>query len=453
MTGRLSMRTNFAWVAGSSILFQGCQWLIVASLAHMSGSATVGRFAFALAVTAPPFLLANLSLRVVLATDARSQFRFVDYLALRLCCLLLTVVGILAGALLACRSRSEAMLITAVAAAKTCDSVSDIVYGLLQKYEKMDRIAVSRVAQGTLQFLAFFAAYRVSESLLVAVAAWGAMSAAITLSYDLRSIRMIVGRWPQEMVRGDGPDRLGTRMGRLLRLSAPLAGTAVLGALIGNVPIYVLNHWQSANEVGVFSAQMRLVMALGLAFAALMDVVTPRLASYHAQAPAEFLRLLRTMLLIGVGNAVLGLVGAVFAGGGILRVLYGPEYAEPGVFVILVGGMGVNLLAVVLASTLAAARIYTAQFWAGLVQFAVTVGLLVGLVPRMGVSGAATAFIAGLGCYAGVLALCVRRLLRSLSDAAGQAEPVSLRDLQIPLPRAGHPDPATIRREPGQTPG
>ena len=44
----------------------------------------VGQFALALAVTGPVIMFFNLELRAVQATDAQGQYRFHDYLSLRL---------------------------------------------------------------------------------------------------------------------------------------------------------------------------------------------------------------------------------------------------------------------------------------------------------------------------------------------------------------------------------
>ncbi len=54
----------------------------------------VGQFALGLAIAAPVVMFTNLQLRGVLATDARNEYRFGDYLALRLCATLLAMLTI-----------------------------------------------------------------------------------------------------------------------------------------------------------------------------------------------------------------------------------------------------------------------------------------------------------------------------------------------------------------------
>src|SRR4051794_13503685 len=79
-----SLRFNFGWTFVGYSVYSLCQWGMVSILAKAGGAATVGQFALALAVSAPIFMFTNLQLRAVQATDARSEYRFSDYVGLRI---------------------------------------------------------------------------------------------------------------------------------------------------------------------------------------------------------------------------------------------------------------------------------------------------------------------------------------------------------------------------------
>jgi hypothetical protein len=81
---RLTLRVNFVWTLTGNVFYAACQWGILVVLAKLGTSQMVGEFALALAITAPVVIGAGLSLRGIQATDARSQYRFGDYLLLRL---------------------------------------------------------------------------------------------------------------------------------------------------------------------------------------------------------------------------------------------------------------------------------------------------------------------------------------------------------------------------------
>src|SRR5215203_1463425 len=91
----LTLRRNFSWSFAGNVLYAAAQWGMLAILAKMGSPEMVGQFALGLAVTAPVIMFTNLNLEAVQATDARHQYRFGDYLALRLVGSTLALVVIL----------------------------------------------------------------------------------------------------------------------------------------------------------------------------------------------------------------------------------------------------------------------------------------------------------------------------------------------------------------------
>ena len=66
-----SLRSNVVWTLIGSLTYALCQWVMLSVLAKWGSPALVGEFALGLAVTAPVFMLTNLQLRAIQATDAR----------------------------------------------------------------------------------------------------------------------------------------------------------------------------------------------------------------------------------------------------------------------------------------------------------------------------------------------------------------------------------------------
>jgi hypothetical protein len=81
---RLPLRENFAWTLASNAIYAASQWAMLVAITKLGAPAMVGQFALGLAVAAPVFMLTNLQLRVVLATDAYNQYRHGHYLAPRM---------------------------------------------------------------------------------------------------------------------------------------------------------------------------------------------------------------------------------------------------------------------------------------------------------------------------------------------------------------------------------
>ena len=95
--------------------YAACQCAVLIVIAKLASAEAVGRFALALAVTAPLMIAASLQLRVVQATDARGDYPFAAYLGLRLAATALALVAVLAVALAAGYPREMVGLILVVA--------------------------------------------------------------------------------------------------------------------------------------------------------------------------------------------------------------------------------------------------------------------------------------------------------------------------------------------------
>src|SRR5438309_8737791 len=146
----LSLRVNFAWTLAGTVVYAACQWGVLVVLAKLCSPEEVGNFALAIAVTSPIFLLSNLQLRSIQATDARREVRFSDYLGVRAAGTTVSCAISLGIALLGNFPPSARAVIVTVALAKAVESFCDVLYGLFQQHERMDCIAISLFARGLL---------------------------------------------------------------------------------------------------------------------------------------------------------------------------------------------------------------------------------------------------------------------------------------------------------------
>jgi O-antigen/teichoic acid export membrane protein len=358
-------------------------------LAKLGTVEMTGQFALGLAVGAPVFLLTNLSLRSLLATDVRSEHRFGDYLALRL----VTVgVGLAAIVVLLGVSgyRQETRLVCLlVAVAKAIEAVSDVLHGLMQRHERMDLLAGSIVLRGALSLGALAAGLLLTGSLVWALLLLSAAWILVLLAYDVpRSRRVLAGALRPRWHRGD--------LGRLTRLSLPLGITAMLISLTATIPRYFVERYRGEDELGIFVAMVSLIVVGGTAVNAIGQSVSPRLAG--AYAAGEHTRAARLLVGLVTVGLLLGGAGAVVAlawGGEILAWLYRAEYARHAeVLVWIMAAAAASYGASFLGHAMTAARLLRVQMplFAGVAAVALVASAV--LVPGGGLRGAAQAILA-----------------------------------------------------------
>lgn len=351
------LRKTFAWTLVGNTVYAGCQWGMVACLAKMGTTIAVGQFALAFAITAPVFMLTNLFLRGVQATDARSEFQFCDYFTLRSIGTIAALLAIATALIAGHYDATAALIILLVAMAKAVESFTDIIAGLLQKRERLDQVAISMMWKGVVSLLAFAITYLYSRNLAAASLSLVLSWLTVFLVYDLHLARRAVANY--DSFFSWNRDTLL----HLARLAAPVGIVTALTSLNFNIPRYFLERYRGASELGVFAALAYAVVVLGLIVNALGQASIVRLSRCFADGRVDlYARLIARMSFIGIGTALAGMLCALLVGRTALRVLYGPEYADDlRLLLLLIGTAGVSSVASFLSFGMTAARRFNAQ--------------------------------------------------------------------------------------------
>ena len=286
----LSLRSNFAWSFTGNVIYMASQWAMLAVLAKLGSPETVGQFALGLAVTAPIILFTNLQLRAVIATDARNENTFSDYFTLRIATTIFSIFIILGLVFISDYSRQTALVILVIGIAKVFESLSDIVYGLLQQNEQMARIAWSMMIRGPLSLLIMAVCMFIWGNILIAVIGLAFVWLMVFLFYDMHSVPWLQKRIHEPINLQISWD--GTTQRRLIRLAFPLGLTAMLASLNTNIPRYLLENYFGEGMLGLFTAMAYLLVAGNAVVGALGQSASPRLAKYFAARSQSLPKLL-----------------------------------------------------------------------------------------------------------------------------------------------------------------
>ena len=385
-----SIRSNSLWNVVGNGVYAACQWALVVVLAKLSSPETVGAFALGVAIAVPTVMLTNLQLRAVQATDAVDDFSFGSYVGLRLTCGAVAFLFIVVVSLLFVDPRYTVVVIL-IGVGRLVESISDVLYGLMQKRERMEMIAKSLIVRAPLGLALFAGGYALSARLDVALAGYIVGSTLGLVLLDIPFSRKLTAEGQRWVVF----EKDATL--RLLKLSFPLGVVVMLVALNQHVPRYAIAGGVGDFGLGVFTAVVYLALAAAPLVNALCQAVTPRLARAYADGDVAFVRSTLVKLLgASAGIALAGLAIALLVGSLLLRTVYSVEYQPYGS--LLAAAMAVGLpvyLATCLGHTLTAMREFRVQLP---LLASVTLATLVtatAAVPHYGIAGGVAALAAG----------------------------------------------------------
>lgn len=389
----MSLRANFTWTAGSRAIYAASHWLLLILVARLAGVEQLGQLAYALAVTGPIVVFAQLNMRGFMATDAALQFRMVDYRRAQQ--LSLTVaMGVIVAVALTCDSAALAMTILLVGLYKAVESLSNIYYGAQQRLERMREIALSVAAHGVTAVLAMGAVLAVGGDVVVGAAAILLLWSFLLLGFDARQGQRVDPSRPNV----DATWALrGLAAWKVIVACFPLGLVMALLALRINIPTYFLQSHAGSSTVGYFSAVAYFLVAGNMFTGSLLQAAAPRLAKLsHDGRVQDALRLFLRLGLVAGGIGLVGIVFAVVLGEPLLGAIYGPAFAElrPVLIWIMVGA-AFMYLSQWWALALTVTRRFRVQIAANLVGVLGTVVLSAWWIPAQGAGGAAQAFTGG----------------------------------------------------------
>jgi O-antigen/teichoic acid export membrane protein len=417
---RLSLKANFSWTLAGNVFYAMSQWGMLVIIAKLGTPETVGKFSLGLAIVGPILEFANLRLRQIQATDAKREYLFGHYFALRLFTSFIALILITSLVAIVNYNLETRLVILAIGLAKISESVSDIFFGLFQIRERMDRIAKSMIIKGSLSLLALAVGMYLTHSIV-----WGALGMAIAWAVVLFTYDIHNGKWalkaisnpddPSKAISSIRPTWDKNKLMQLVWLALPMGIATLLMSLNPNIPRYFIERQLGEAELGIFAAVAYFHRAGITIINALGESTSPRLAHYfYAGKTGDFRNLL--LKLTGIG-AILGLGGvlvAVIAGKELLTFFYRPEYARQDVFVIVMIASALAYVSTFLTYGLTVARYLRTQTVLYTISTVVLVIACFILIPNDGLLGAATALLISRAVHLIGCGLVVIRILIQL---------------------------------------
>lgn len=397
----LSLRANFSWTFVGNTVNAGAWWAMTVVLAQLGSPEHVGQFALGLALTAPVFMFATLRLRDIQATDARQEYRFGDYFALRITTTALALLTVLVIALLSHYSTELTLVILATGLSKSVEAISDAYYGLFMQRERLDRIAKSMMVKGPLSLVGLGIGFYLTGSVFWGVIGLALARAVIMVGYDTRnaasslspSQRASAERLPTDLPR---PHWDARTLARLAWMALPLGIVTMLISFNANIPRYFIEGHLGPYQLGIFAAVAAFQKTAPTVIQALGRSASPRLAKYYATGNAGAFRKLAVRLAaVGAALGGAGVLVALVAGRPILTLFYGPEYALPELLVLLMLAAGLDYVATMLLFVITSARYLRVQLPLQLLTTGTVALASFWLIPSIGLRGAAMALIAG----------------------------------------------------------
>lgn len=390
----LSVRRNFAWSFSGSATYSLCQWGILIIIAKLGSSAMLGRFALALAITAPVFMLTNLQLSSVLASDSLQEYQFSNYLTLRVAGTTSALLFICGLVLIARFHWETAAVVIALAFAKASESFSDLIYGLWQKYERFKKVAIALSVRGLGSLTVMLVTLGLTHNIAFSTGALALWWTVWLVLYEYTGAKIILEVYGPNNFSGPKWDRL--QLKKLVSVCWPCGIIVLLLALGVNIPRYFIQRYLGSSQLGYFAAVAYLPAMGTMVISALCQSALPRLSRDFEMDRAAYFLLLRKMMVIAFSFGIAGAVMAAIFGPSILKLIYSSEY---GAYVPLLVWMTIAAAFAYTSSVLGYGMTAMRRFREQIPLLVCVAGVIAvacwATIPRVGIIGGAYASVLG----------------------------------------------------------
>jgi len=320
----VGMRTLLGWGILGQLTYVASQFVTLLALTRFATVEEVGIFGLASAVVIPIFFFFDLGIRINVAASAKSAYSFQDFRTLLLVsafvgwCLVL-LIGFVAV------SGSTRMILLILGATKFAESLSELCYGVFQRFDRMRFVAASLILRsvgGTILFVVLLASgVAVEKAFLAQFVVWSA----VAVLFDHSLARKL---WREQ----NGEEGLDlARIVRLARSSVFLALYGLLSALNGNTPRYAVVWLLDVIALGQFTVIGYAMQAISTVTMAAMQSLTSRFNRFIEERQRR--ALWRTLWKIFAALSVFAVcaVGlSLLLGDWLVRAAFGPDYADLG---------------------------------------------------------------------------------------------------------------------------
>jgi O-antigen/teichoic acid export membrane protein len=391
-----SFKSNFLWILIGNTLFGLSQWILISLMAKIGNIQMVGEYTLALGITAPLFLLLNLNLRSMQATDQKDEFDSKYYFLLRIITSSITILITIFIITLFNYKISLSIIIFLVAFIKLIESQSDVVYGYFQKIEYMKLISLSKVIRGILNLLVVSILLLTTNSLILSLLGMLLMDLLLFFRFDL--INLYKNNVPRLKLYDLFTVIKDKRKLKLIFLTGiPLGISNFLDSLTINSQRYIIESTLSIKELGYYSSITFIMMSGQTIIGALANAALPRLTRYFAEDIKKYIKLINLLILIGLIIGMSLILTSLLFGDSILSFIYTKEFATyTNIFILIMIAGSVWYITGFLNAALLATRKFNYQLYVYLSSFIATFVSTILLTKDLGIIGAAYGLLIGM---------------------------------------------------------
>jgi O-antigen/teichoic acid export membrane protein/glycosyltransferase involved in cell wall biosynthesis len=386
-----SIFKKFSWLFLGNLLNSLSKALMIIIITRLGTPSLVGQYSLSLAITTPIFSSLSLGLRTVYITDRKDNHGFNNYFNIRLASCFL---GLFISVIISLFFGSNAgLIIISAAICKFFEYISDMLYGLFQKLEKMSLIGISKTIKSLLSLFSMGIVFYLTRNLFLsttsAALVWGISLFLYDIPFSLKYIKFNFSINKKISLY-------------IIKVSLPLGIVLILDTLNSYLPTYFIGGILGSDLLGYYSSIAYLVLSGDIIINSIGETALPKLSLYYKESKDKYYKSVFSLVTLSAGLGLIALMFVTIFGRFILTFIYNSDYGKYyNIFIILMASYCILYISSFLNKGIDAAQKFKVQQVLYFVTVIVNLAFYFILIKEYGLIGA---------CYAALISSQLRLL-------------------------------------------
>lgn len=370
----------------SNVFVAGIKFLILYTIILFGTVEDVGIYSYALAIVSPIFLFSSLKIKTIVVTEG-SKYKNIEYLTSLFVLSFFTVI-ITAIIVFITESNVTIIIITLLLALqKLFENIKYFYHGLFTRSGNLKQVAKAQNLSYFLSFIIFFGIFVIYNNLIISIIFY-VLTFVFTLFIEM-SISNNIEKIKFEKIKFN-------KLVIIFTTSLPLSFSSFIGSLTTQFPRYVIRIYDDIILLGIFSSISYILVVVNLLATSISQVFLPNLKHSATTNINQFKRSVTKLCLIGLSIGVLFTIMTIFFGESIISLVFGDEYAEYSIVLLILSiSVTFQLTGVFIGTSLTALKIYKMHSIIHIIGFSIVIITSLILIPEYSIYGAAFALLIG----------------------------------------------------------
>lgn len=300
--------------------YLGVLWLMSVLVVRLGDFEKAGYFSLALTTANIYIAFASYTVRLYYAADLSEKYTDAQYFLMRIITTFLSVVLCLGGSIIVGYTKYQIAVILLFYVYKVMEMLSDILFGALQRHQKLYLSGYSLLIKSCFSLLGFAMALYVTSNLLIALIVIDIIAILVFFFIDIpmchkAKIKILV-REQKEFFKSIS----------IIKICFPLFIVGLCYNIIPSIPRLAFERMYSAEQYGIYSSISTLTVLISTAANCIAVPFVPKFAEYYVNHKKNELKKITLISVLSVSSMGVGAwLAARICGEWVLILLFGTQ--------------------------------------------------------------------------------------------------------------------------------